>query len=293
MKITLRQLEVFSAIASHGQVTRAASAVAMTQAAASMALADLEAQLGVMLFDRVGRQLRLNESGRELLPRAREVLDRVQDIEQLAGSASPAFDLHLGASVTIGNHLIPGLIARIRAEYPQGRVHVSRYNSEQVLAHLAAFRLDLGFVEGFADNGEVRRFPWCRDHLVVFAAPGHSLAGRPCTLADLAQADWVLREAGSGTREVFEQACLEQGVTPRVALELEQPEAIRQCVKAGLGLGCLSELELEDAFRAGSLVPLQTPALKMVRHLDVVINRHKYLSRGIATVLALCGVKID
>ncbi len=290
MKITLRQLEVFAAIASYGQVTRAAQAVAMTQAAASMALADLEAQLGVMLFDRVGRQLRLNDSGRELLPRAREVLDRVQDIEQLADSTSPVFDLHLGASVTIGNHLMPALIARIKAEYPQGRVHVSRYNSEQVLAHLAAFRLDLGFVEGFADNGEVRRLSWRQDRLVVFAAPDYPLVGRVCALPDLAQAEWVLREAGSGTREVFEQACLEHGFSPRVALELEQPEAIRQCVKAGLGLGCLSELELEDAFRAGSLVPLQTPDLTMLRHLDVVINGHKFISHGIAAVLNACGI---
>ena len=290
MKITLRQLEVFAAIASHGQVTRAAQAVAMTQAAASMALADLEAQLGVMLFDRVGRQLRLNDSGRELLPRACEVLDRVQDIEQLSGSTSPAFDLHLGASVTIGNHLMPALIARIKAEYPQGRVHVSRYNSEQVLAHLAAFRLDLGFVEGFADNGEVQRFPWRQDRLVAFAAPGHPLVGQVCALPDLAQAEWVLREAGSGTREVFEQACLERGFSPRVALELEQPEAIRQCVKAGLGLGCLSELELEDAFRAGSLVPLQTPDLVMLRHLDVVINRHKFISHSISAVLHACEI---
>jgi len=290
MKITLRQLEVFAAIASYGQVTRAAQAVAMTQAAASMALADLEAQLGVALFDRVGRQLRLNDTGRQLLPRARDVLDRVQDIEQLTSDTSPAFDLHLGASVTIGNHLMPELIAHIRQTYPLGRVHVSRFNSEQVLSHLAAFRLDLGFVEGYADNGEVLRYPWRQDRLVVFAAPRHPLAGRVLTLADLMNAEWVMREAGSGTREVFEQACLEQGFTPRLSLELEQPEAIRQCVKAGLGLGCLSELELEDAFRAGSLIPLRTPGLTMVRHLDVVINRHKFVSHGIAAVLRACGI---
>jgi len=116
------------------------------------------------------------------------------------------------------------------------------------------------------------------------------LVGQVCALPDLARAEWVLREAGSGTREVFEQACLERGFSPRVALELEQPEAIRQCVKAGLGLGCLSELELEDAFRAGSLVPLQTPDLVMLRHLDVVINRHKFISHGISAVLHACGI---
>ena len=111
MKITLRQLEIFTAIVSHGHVTRAAETISMTQSAASTALAELEQQLGTTLFDRIGRQLLLNEAGRQLLPKALDVLDRIREIEATTQSRELAFDLRLGASLTIGNHLLPPLLA--------------------------------------------------------------------------------------------------------------------------------------------------------------------------------------
>lgn len=290
MKITLRQLEIFSAIASHGQVTRAAQAVAMTQAAASMALADLESQLGCLLFDRTGRQLLLNDTGRLLLGRAREVIERVQEIETLAQGQDPVFDLEIGASVTIGNHLLPALIASLRQRYPHSRIHVARLNSEHVLGELRAHRIDLGFIEGPASGEDLLRLPWREDRLMLFAAPGHPLAGRTLKRTDLADCDWITREPGSGTREVMDRACAAAGLAPQIAFELEQPEAIRQCVKAGLGIGCLSALELVDALRAGSLHALDTPFLDMRRSLDIVIHRRKFLSPGLRAVFEACGV---
>ena len=294
MKITLRQLEVFVAVATHGGVTRAAGNVALTQAAASMALADLERQLGVPLFDRLGRELRLNEHGRLLLERARDVLARARDLEHLAQAGAAGFELHLGASVTIGNHLLPPLIARMKRSFPQAKIHFSRFNSEQVLAQLRGLRIDIGFVEGVAaDDGEILRYPWQQDSLQFFAAPGHPLAGRSFAPTALEAFDWIVRERGSGTRAVMEQACRLQGVVPQVAFELEQPEAIRQCVRAGLGIGCLSQLELADAFAAGSLVPLAAAGLEMPRQLEIVLHRRKYIGQGLAAVLRECGIDVD
>lgn len=290
MKITLRQLEVFAAVASHGQVTRAAQAVAMSQAAASMALADLEGQLGAPLFNRQGRQWQLTDSGREILPLAREVLDRVSDIEEVGRAGGGAFDVHLGASVTIGNHLLPALIAELARTYPQGKVRVSRHNTEQVVSRLLAFQIDLGFIEGPVNDPRLTCFPWWRDELQVFAAPGHPLAGAEVTPEDLSSAAWVTREPGSGTRERFDRALGDVGIAPRIALELEQPEAVRQCVRLGMGLGCLSSLELREAFQAGSLVQLATPFLDLSRELRIAIHAQRHRTRGIRAVLALCKV---
>ena len=290
MKITLRQLEVFAAIASHGHVTRAAETVAVTQSAASMALAELEQQLGTPLFDRVGRQLHLNESGRQLLPKALEVIDRVRDIEAAPRSQELAFDLHLDASLTTGNHLLPGLLAELQRRHPQGKVRLSLKNTEQVIADLTHFRVDLGFVEGLAQDPRLRRYHWHNDRLCVFAAPTHPLAGKNATHDELRQAAWILREKGSGTREVFDRARANTMLPITAALELEQPEAIRQCVRAGLGLGCLSILELKDAFQAGWLAPVHTPFLNLDREFQILIHRDKHLSPGIRAVLALCGV---
>lgn len=291
MKITLRQLEVFVAIANHGQVTKAANAVALTQGAASMAIADLEQQLDAKLFDRVGKQLILNETGRLLLARAQDVLDRASDIESLASGRESMFDIRLGASVTIGNHLLPALVAGIRKRYPNARIHILRYNTEQVLAHLRDFSIEVGFVEGPAEDRRYRSFPWKKDQLALFGAPDSPLAGRTLKPADLAAADWVMRESGSGTRKVFERACAQHGIAPRIALELEQPEAIRQCVRAGLGYGCLSLLELKDAFKSGTLARLKAPFLDLHRNLNVVVNRDKFIGQGMSTILEECGIR--
>ena len=290
MKITLRQLEIFVVIASRGHVTRAAETVAMTQSAASMALAELEQQLAAPLFDRIGRQLHLNESGRQLLPRAREVLDRVGDIETAALCGELAFDLQLDASLTVGNHLLPGLLADLRQRHPQAQIRLSLKNTEQVVADLQRFRIDVGFIEGLAQDECLDRYLWRRDRLCVFAAPGNPLANKTATYDDLRRSAWILREKGSGTRDVFDRACTGVSLAPTVALELEQPEAIRQCVRAGLGLGCLSTLELKDAFQAGWLAPVPTPFLNLERDFHILVHRKKHRGRGILAVLDACGV---
>ena len=290
MKITLRQLEIFAAIANHGHVTRAAEAVAMTQSAASMALAELEQQLGTPLFDRIGRQLRLNETGRQLLPKALDVIDRVRGIETAPLNQELAFDLDLGASLTTGNHLLPDLLAELRRRHPQGRARLSLKNTEQVVADLTHFRIDLGFVEGLVQDERLTRYFWHRDHLCVFAAPDHPLANITATHEALRKSDWVLREKGSGTRNVLDRARTNAMLPITAAYELEQPEAIRQCVRAGLGLGCLSILELKDAFQSGWLAPVKTPFLDLDREFQILIHREKHLSPGIRAILTLCGI---
>jgi DNA-binding transcriptional LysR family regulator len=290
MKITLRQLEVFAAVASYGNVTRAADSISLTQAAASMAVADLESQLGVKLFDRTGRHLYLNENGQRILPRALEVLDRIQEIEAGVRGTTPLLTLRLGTSLTIGNHLLPPLLAELKRGCPTARIRLSLRNTEQVQEDLLAFRIDVGFIEGFTPNDRLRHFAWHNDQLCIFAPPDHPLVHRTATALDLTSSPWVVRERGSGTREVFDRAMGGMAAAPDIALELEHPETIRQAVRAGMGLGCLSDLDLRDAFQAGWLAPIKTPFLDMTRTFHVVIHPDKHISRGMAQVLALCGI---
>ena len=291
MKITLRQLEIFAAIVSHGHVTRAAEAISMTQSAASTALAELEQQLGTTLFDRIGRQLLLNEAGRQLLPKALDVLDRIREIEATTQNSELAFDLRLGASLTIGNHLMPGLLAELGRRHPGSHVRLSLKNTEHVDDDLLALRIDLGFVEGPVQDERFQRYFWRDDRLVVFVASGHPWAGQRLLIDELRAANWILREKGSGSREVFDRAVANANLVPSVAYELEQPEAIRQSVQAGLGVGCLPWLELREAFEAGKLAPVETPFLDLTRRLQVVLHRQKHVSPGIRTVLGLCGIE--
>ncbi len=288
MHFTLRQLEIFAAIARHGSVSAAAAAISLSQSAASTALAELERQTGRRLFDRVGKSLRLNELGRSLLPKAVELLDRADEIDDLLQGHEAIGHLDVGATLTIGNYLATLIVAEFLHRHPQARVRLSVRNTAHLLDALATHEVDLGLVEGDCRHPDLTVVPWIDDELAVFCAPGHPLAGRQATAKRLLQEAWILREPGSGTRETFDAAFRHHLPALRVRLELEHTEAIKRAVESGLGLGCISRLALKDAFRRGSLAEVKTPALDLRRTFNFVWHRGKFHGAGLAAFLDLC-----
>jgi DNA-binding transcriptional LysR family regulator len=288
MHFTLRQLQIFAAIARHGSVSAAASAIALTQSAASTALAELERQTGKRLFDRLGKSLRLNEQGRSLLPKAVELLDRAAEIDDLLLGHEAIGNLNVGATLTIGNYLATLIVAEFLQRHPQARVRLEVRNTSTLLAALAAHEVDLGLVEGDCRHPDLEVVPWIDDELVVFAAPGHLLAGQKASLQKLLAEPWILREPGSGTRDTFDHAFRHHLPQLSVRLELEHTEAIKRAVESGLGLGCISRLALRDAFRRGSLVAVKTPTLDLRRTFNFVWHREKFHGAGLRAFLALC-----
>ncbi|HWY26169.1 MAG TPA: LysR family transcriptional regulator [Nevskia sp.] len=296
MRLTLRQLDVFTAICRSGGVSHAAAAIGLSQSAASQALAELESALEGPLFDRAGRGLLLNERGRALLPRAAELLERATDIEtSLRRDEGGAGTLvRLAASLTVGSYLLPQLIGTHLASQPRTRVELQVENTGAVIAAVAAFQVDAGFIEGPCEHPDLRALPWREDELCVIAPPDHPLARkRRLAPRDLAQAAWVLRERGSGTREVFDRAAESQGIHVRARLELGHTEAVMRAVMAGAGLGCLSRFVVEDALRRGELAALRTPFLELRRPLHAVVHRAKFLGRGLRGVLEACELELS
>src|SRR5699024_11080832 len=246
--ISPRQLEVFVAIAAEGSARAAAQRLHLTQPAASMALSELERHLGVALFARENRRLRLNERGREMLPLAQEVLDRLQE-RQRRGSGQPqqlSGELRIGASNTVGNYLVGELLADFVRVHDRVAVRLRVDNTDTIVAAVRKHELDMGCVEGQVADADMDVRPWRHDALAVCARPDHPLAQmQSLTSHDFAQAGWILREQGSATRAQTERAlaALPPGKT---VLELGQIEAIKQAVIAGLGIACLPEEALGD-----------------------------------------------
>ncbi|QID17540.1 LysR family transcriptional regulator [Nitrogeniibacter mangrovi] len=289
MKTTLRQLEVFFEVARLGRVSDAAKSLSMSQSAASAALGELERQFDVRLFDRIGRSVRLNALGEQLLPMAAELLARVREVETLLGGEREPGHLRVGATLTIGNYLATLIVADYLQRFPSARADLHVHNTARIVERLLAYELDIGLIEGACNHADLEVEHWVADELVVFCAPGHPLAGRTdVDLSALAGADWILREPGSGTRSTFEHAMRHVWPTLNIRLELEHTEAIKRAVEAGLGLGCISRLALRDAFRRGSLVPVEVPALDLKRAFSFVWHRHKFRTPGMQRFIALC-----
>ena len=288
MHITLRQIEVFAAIARHENVTRAAGILSMSQSAASSALVELERQFDCPLFDRIGKSLRLNSTGRGLLPQAEEMLARAADIESYlsGGSLGP---LAVGATLTIGNYLATLIVANYLQNNPSSKVQLHVANTESIVQQLLHYEIDLGLIEGEANHPDLMIEPWLDDALVIFCAPQHALSQTGSPEIDLlAEQNWIVREHGSGTRALFDRIVGQACPNLKVRLELEHTEAIKRAIESGLGIGCLSRLSLREAFRRGSLVEIPTPYLDLRRRFYFARHRQRHLSPATRHFLALC-----
>ncbi len=290
MKYSFRQLEVFLAAAHFQNITRAAESLAMSQSAASSALKELENQFDIQLFDRVGKRLQLNELGRLYRPKVEAVLAQANELEQAFSKHTEVGALKVGATLTIGNYLAVGVMAQYMNTPTRPRVALEVANTSTIARRVKDFELDIGLIEGELQSSELDVIPWRGDELVVFCSPSHPLASKPSLSDDdLRDATWIMREQGSGTRQSFERGMHGLLADLNVLLELEHTEAIKRAVEADLGIGCLSDVVLADAFKRGSLVPLAVPEHRRFdRQFYFILHKHKYRSAGIDAWIELC-----
>ncbi len=290
---TLRQLQVFIAIAQHQNVTRAAEFLNMSQSACSGALKDLESMYGMQLFDRVGKRLHVNELGLMLRPKVEALLARAEELEIELSDQQRVGTLKIGATLTIGNYLAVPLINQYMQSEDGAKVELDVANTKTIVESLLNFDFDIGLIEGEVQHGSIEVLPWEKDELVCFCAPDHPLAKKKSVSEeDLVSARWILREQGSGTRQAFDRAM--HGLLPSldILLELQHAEAIKGAVKSGMGISCLPDISLQEEFERGGLVPIAVPERNFVRDLYIVLHRDKYRSPGMLRWLQLCGVEL-
>ena len=289
MHFTLKQLKVFLAVASHENVSMAAEELAMSQSAASTALKELEQRFDVVLFDRVGKRLQLNEQGALLRPQAAALLSQAEQIESSLIRHSDVGELKVGATLTIGNYVAIGIMAAFIQDHPSAQVELDVENTQAIASKVRNFELDIGLIEGELQEPDLDVQYWRDDTLSVFCSPQHPLAKKKeLSDADLKQADWIVREKGSGTRQAFDRAMSGMLSEIILRLELQHTEGIKRAVEAGLGIGCLSELTLQDAFKRGTLVPLLAPQRDWTRKFYFILHKQKFLSRGVQSWIDHC-----
>lgn len=265
----------------------------LSQSATSAALNELERALGARLFDRVGKRLVLNDNGRAMLPAALAVLDGAYGIERSfhAGESGLLVDLRVFASTTIGNYVLPQVLAGFRESHPRSRLELRIGNTREVVTAVRDFAADMGFIEGPCHESDLLVIPWLVDELVIVAAPTHPWVAakhRPLTAAQLREGQWLLREPGSGTREAVEGALIPHLLQIAAATVLGSSEAIKYAVAAGLGISCLSRCVVRDLVSAGRLCVLATRLPRLTRHFSVIYHRNKVLSAALNDFIGHC-----
>lgn len=287
--MTLEQLRIFVAVAERQHITRAAEALNLTQSAVSSAISALETRHGVTLFDRVGRSIILNETGRTFLAEAQGVLDRAKAAE---GALDDLSGLRRGrlsimASQTIASHYLPKYLVAYRAAHPQILIDLHSGNTDQVADGVESGQAELGLVEGSVDRPTLSSTLLAEDELVVVVAPGHPWAGSE-NFPDLRTTPWVVRETGSGTRAAFDNVMnglgLEEGSID-IAMVMPGNEAALGAVAAGLGATLTSRDVAETYVAAGWLVVVEGP--KRYRSFYVLRHKQRYRTKAAEALLAL------
>src|SRR3989440_1809247 len=287
----VRRLQVFHAVAKHLSFTRAAEALFMTQPAVTFQIKQLEEQFNTRLFDRSQGRIALTAAGALALDYAERILalSTELDTRMKETSGQLAGPLLLGASMTIGEYVLPQLIGKFKAQFPAVMPTLFVGNSEAVQERVAERTLDLGFIEGDSHLASLSSEMCCEDELQVVCAPSHPLAKEALALPSvLCPHAYINREPGSGTREVIDRYLAKAGVAPdslNVVVELGSPAAIKGLVATGLGFAIMSRGIVAKELQLGQLVqiPLQP---RLIRNFSAVYPKERFHSRLVAAFLA-------
>ncbi|MBY0576343.1 MAG: LysR family transcriptional regulator [Gallionellaceae bacterium] len=280
LSFTLRQLQVFEKVASHLNYSRAAEELYLSQPAVSMQIKQLEGHIGLPLFEQMGKKIFLTEAGRELFHYSRSISQQLAEMEALFDEMKGLGQGKLTLSVVnTANYFTPQLLAKFCQQHPNINVILQVANRDAVLKQLADNSTDLAIMGRPPEGVDVSAESFLENPLVVIAAPDHPLARlKRVKFAQLAQEKFLSREPGSGTRSAMERIFAQHHIQPRISMEMETNEAIKQAVQAGMGLGILSQHSIELELETRRLVVLNVEHFPLLRHWFVVHRSAKRLS---------------
>jgi DNA-binding transcriptional LysR family regulator len=293
MAMNLNHLRIFRAVVEEGSITGAARSLRISQPAVSKQLAELESNVGAALVDRLPRGIRLTAAGELLAEHARRIFTQERTAERELGEL---LGLHrgrlaVGASTTIGGYLVPRVFGDFRERYPAVTLDLGIGNTHAIQADVLEGRVDIGLTEGFADAEALDVEVFTHDEMVLITGPkgsGGPLDGRDRVDAgELADLPFLVREAGSGTREVIDAALAERGVERRHKMVLGSTEAIKNAVARGLGVAIVSRLTVVLELEVGRLREVPIPDLAIRRALHRLTLRGRKASPAATAFLDL------
>lgn len=287
--MTLRHMRIFICVCDENNMTKAATKLHMTQPSVSLAIHELESHYKILLFERLGRRLFITEAGQLLLLYARHLVNLNLQAEAAMQSYGEHYKLRIGASVTIGESVLVDLVQYMYKINPQQEIFSEIHNTAELETLLLEDDLDMALVEGKIQSEYLIVQPFMSDELIFIVSPQSSILEKDeVTLSDLAELRFFVREAGSGTRELFENTMQQHDMKIRIAGAYNNAEAIKKAVIAGLGASVISRRAVSQELAQGNLASFKVKNIAFKRNFCVVYHKNKYLSPVLQSMIDLC-----
>lgn len=287
--MNLRHFRIFLTVCEAGTMTRAAEIVYMTQPSVSQVIAELEKEYGVRLFERLNHQLHLTVAGEHLRSYASHIVNLSEQVKKELADLTSQGSIRIGASLTIGAHLLPGIITTYRKELPEVEIFTQVDNTSVIEKLIMEDRLDLGLVEGPIYSPHLQEEMLCEDDLIIICGPGHPFwEAAVIDINQLAGKSFIIREPGSGTRDIFERIMSGAGANWKIIGVYNNTEAIKQAVRENLGLAVVPKISIKEEVERGLIRAIDVRGLNLKRNFNLVYHRQKFFTLAMQTFLRTC-----
>jgi len=276
MKITLRQMQIFLNVVKSGHLTNVAKEMNLSQSAISMSIKELENILGRPVFDRINKKLVLNEVGRAFHKEIEPIFKKLSDIEYEFKNSENKGMIRVGASTTIVDYLMPSIICSYMSSYPDVKITLKEGNTKEITQMVQEGSIDVAFVEGIVSGSDIIQEKIGVDELIVVTSDLKLAEER--YIDELADKRWILREEGSGTREVFLNYIKDKVNNLNIFFELGHTESIKSILMNRECLTCISKISVENELSEGKLHKVDVKNFECKRDFLMIYHKDKYHS---------------
>jgi DNA-binding transcriptional LysR family regulator len=282
-------MKIFVTVCECDSVTAAAEKLFLAQPSVSLAIRELEEYYGVKLFDRISRKLYITEVGKQFLNYATHIVSLFDEMEKEVKNWDNIGTLRVGSSITIGTNLLPSFVKLFKNNHPNIKVQVVIDNSQEIEKRVITNEIDFGLIEGNPHHPGIHSEKFMDDQLVVIAGKDHPITKKEeVSVCDLKHCDFILREKGSGGRELFDSTMLIHDIVIEPIWESVSTRAIIQGVSEGLGLSVLPYLLVKMELDHGIIQTINVSDISFQRQFNVIYHKNKFLTKSILEFLEIC-----
>lgn len=287
--MTLRHLKIFIAVSDSGSMTAAAQALHVAQPTVSQAISELEDYYGIKLFERLSKKLFITEKGTQLLNYARHIASLTSEMEQAMKNPNKSGVIKIGASLTIGTCLLPELVSRFLEQYPLIQVKAVTKNTHDIEHLIMQNAVDFALVEGAVHSPDIVSSAFMDDGLVLVCGKNHPLyQGKSISSEELGDLRFIVREQGSGTRELFENMMAVHEIKWQLSWECNGSDVLKSAAVKGVGVAVISRRLVENELKTGDLFSIKMKGIDLKRKFSVIYHKNKYLTPSIQAFIDLC-----